>query len=500
MTVTDLRLPAEYRPNSRYGVQMGGAEYVDGNVLELLDPSTGKVWAEVTQATPDQVDRAVATAQDAFRVWRCRSMTDRQELLWRIADALVADTDRWANLLAAENGRPIREAYVADVPTAAAIFRYFSGALRALRGEQYPMDDGTSLAYATREPLGVIAAVIPWNSPLITLANKVAPALAAGNTVVLKPSELASLSVLEFGRLAQEILPPGVVNVLPGEGPEIGAALIAHPDVAKVTFTGGPSAAREILSAAGRALTPAIMELGGKGALIVHADADLEAAADDAITGIFTANGEVCVAASRLVVHASVHDEFKDLFLERARDLVVGDALAMTTEFGPLVSWQHRENVAGAVEAAVASGARVVLGGERIELPGELAGGFYYAPTLLEDPEGRARSSHEEVFGPVTVLERFTEESDAVARVNASRYGLASGVHTRDLARAHRTARALDCGIVWINKWFDLPVGVPMGGVKDSGFGRELSAETLHEYSSLKVVNVGLDADDKREV
>jgi len=481
-----------YVPSGPYGIHVGGEEVAAAERFEAVDPSVGRPWAEIPQASAADVERAVAAARGAFASWRRSSPATRQELLWRLADAVEAEPQRWARLLATENGRPIREATVADVPTCAAILRYFSGLTRDLRGDQIPVEAPGTLVYTVREPLGAIAALIPWNSPLITLANKLGPALAAGNTVVLKPSEYASASVLEFARLAQEILPPGVVNVVTGFGPSVGAALVAHPDVAKVTFTGGTPTARKIMAAAGEALTPAIMELGGKGAMVVCADADLDAAVADALTGIYMANGEVCVAASRLLVHRSVHDEFAQRFAEVARTIRIGDAVDPGTQFGPLVSAEQRDRVVAALEVARAEGAEVVTGGGAPQLPAPLDGGFYLEPTLLADPAGGTSASREEFFGPVTVLERFDDEADAIARTNATRYGLAAGVWTRDLARAHTLARELEAGIVWVNKWFDLPVGVPMGGVKDSGFGRELSAETLHEYSAPKVVNVDL--------
>ncbi|HEY4277988.1 MAG TPA: aldehyde dehydrogenase family protein [Conexibacter sp.] len=481
-----------YVPSRPYGLHIGGEEIAAAERFEAIDPSVGTPWAEIPQASVADVDRAVEAALAAFPAWRRTSLATRQELLWRLADAVEADPQRWARLLATENGRPIREATIADVPTCAAILRFYAGVVRDLRGDQIPVDAPDSLVYTVREPLGVIAALIPWNSPIITLANKLGPALAAGNTVVVKPSEYASASVLELARLAQEILPPGVVNVVTGFGPSVGAALVAHRDVAKVTFTGGTATARKIMAAAGEALTPAIMELGGKGAMIVCADADLDAAVADALTGIYMANGEVCVAASRLLVHSSVHDAFAERFAAVARTIRIGDALDPATQFGPLVSAQQRDRVAAAVAQARAEGAEVVVGGEAPALQAPLDGGYFLAPTLLADAAGGTSASREEFFGPVTVLERFDDEAEAVTRANATRYGLAAGVWTRDLARAHRVARELEAGIVWVNKWFDLAIGVPMGGVKDSGFGRELSAETLHEYSAPKVVNLDL--------
>lgn len=483
---------APYTPSGDYALLIGGDSVATVERFDALDPSTGQVWTEIPQAAGEHVDAAVAAARRALSSWRRSSHGTRQELLWRLADAIEADPEHWARLLATENGRPIREALVGDVPTCAGILRFFSGVARSHDGSQIPVERQDSLIYTMREPLGVIAALIPWNSPIITVANKIGPALAAGNTVVLKPSEFASASVIEFARMAQEILPPGVLNIVTGLGPSVGAALVSHPDVAKITFTGGTATARAIMSAAGQSLTPSLMELGGKGAMIVCEDADIDAAIADALTGIYMANGEVCVAASRLLVQDSVYEQFVQRFTAVAQRIKVGDALDPQTEFGPMVSAQQRERVAACVEEAREQGVGVHIGGQRLDLGGELSDGFFYAPTVLLDERGGSSASREEIFGPVTVIESFSDPHEAVQRANDTRYGLAAGVWTRDLARAHRMARDLEAGIIWINKWFDLPAGMPMGGVKDSGFGRELCAETLLEYSAPKVVNVDL--------
>ncbi len=492
MTPETLAGRTPFAPAGDHGLIIGGEEIATGEGFDAIDPSVGRPWARLPQATEDDVDAAVRAAAKAFTSWRRTTPAQRQRILWEMADRVEADPDRWARLLATENGRPIREAYVADVPTCAGILRYFSGLCRDLRGDHVPLEDPGSVAFTTREPLGVIAALIPWNSPIITLANKIGPALAAGNTLVIKPSEYASVSVLEFVRLVEDLVPPGVLNVVCGFGPSVGAALVAHPGVAKITFTGGSGTARRIMAAAGGALTPSMMELGGKGAMVVCADADLDLAVADALTGIFMANGEVCVAASRLLVHESVHEEFGERFAAVAEGIVVGDALDPETQFGPLVSADHRARVQSCIDAAVAQGARVRTGGGVPRLDAPLDGGFFLAPTLLEDPGGATSASSEEIFGPVTVLERFSDDDAAVERANEGPYGLAAGVWTRDLARAHRMARSLEAGIVWVNKWFDLPAGLPMGGIGDSGFGRELSPETLHEYSAPKAINIGL--------
>ena len=493
MTTVDVRASSGFTAPAAYSMYVAGEWVAGESEFDAVNPSTGLPWTRLPQAAAGQVDTAVRAAARAFREWRRTSPAQRQQVLGRIADRIEADPDRWATLLATENGRPIREAHIADVPSSAAIFRYFSGIVRDLHGDQLPTEDPHTLVYTTREPLGVIAAVLPWNSPIITLANKVAPALAAGNTIVVKPSEFATASILEFAALIADLLPPGVFNVVTGDG-RVGAALVSHPDVAKVTLTGGGPTARRIMAAAAEALTPTLMELGGKSALIVAEDADLDRAVADAALGIYLANGEACIASSRLLLHEAIADEFLARFAETARSIRVGDALDQTTQVGPLVSRQQHERVTAYIESARADGLTMCAGDESLDLPAANSDGFFVRPTIFTEPRVTARIASEEVFGPVTVAERFTDYDDALDRANSTRYGLAAGVWTNDLARAHRIARGLDAGIVWVNKWFDLPAGVPMGGVKDSGFGRELCRETLLEFSAAKVVNIDLGA------
>jgi aldehyde dehydrogenase len=484
---------ALYEGQRPYPLVIDGEEVSTGREFEAVDPSTGSPWASLTQAGASEVAAAVAAAGRAFEGWRDTGPARRQQLLLQIADAIEDAAEKWERLLPTENGRPCREVAIGDIPAASGIFRYFAGVVRDAKGFTVPTEDpASSHVYTLREPLGPIAALIPWNSPLITSAQKIAPALAAGNTLVLKPSEFASASVVELALILGGILPDGVVNVVTGFGPEIGAALVAHPGIAKISFTGGGIAARRIMAAAAERLTPSLMELGGKSALIVCDDADLEATVQDALLGIFLANGEVCFASSRLLVHERVYDDFLERFVEAAARIRVGHALDPETQLGPLVSAAHRDRVLAHIEAAKADGAVALLGGEPLELGGELARGNFVAATIFADPDGSSRISREEVFGPVALVERWSEEDDAVARANATDYGLAAGVWTADLARAHGLARRLEAGIIWVNKWFDTPPGSPMGGVKASGFGRELCAETLLEYSAPKTVNVSL--------
>lgn len=483
-----------YETDDAYPLFIGGAAVRTEAVFEAVEPSTGRPWAQLAQAGSADVDDAVAAAREASGGWRGSGPSRRQQLLDALADRVEEQAD-WPLLLATENGRPVREAELADVPTTVGVLRYYAGLARALEGGHVAADDPELRITTVREPIGVIASLIPWNSPLISTALKIGPALAAGNTVVLKPSEFAAASVVEFALRTADLLPPGVLNVITGYGPESGASLVGHPGVDKISFTGGVPTARHILRAAAENVTPAILELGGKSAFVICPDADLDLAVADAIKGIAFQNGEVCFAASRLFLHEAIRDEFLARFTETMGRIRIGDAIDPETQVGPLVSAEHRERVLAHVDRAVAEGGALLTGGRRLELPGELAGGFFVEPAAVDDPEGRTAIAREEVFGPVVTVQSWREEEDVIERANSSEFGLAAGVWTSDLSRAHRFATALEAGTVWVNTWFDVSPGQPLGGVKDSGYGREMSAETLLEYTNPKAVAMRISAD-----
>jgi acyl-CoA reductase-like NAD-dependent aldehyde dehydrogenase len=376
-----------------------------------------------------------------------------------------------------------------DLPMAIEQFELFSGASWFFHGES--IDAPNTVGVVIREPLGVCAQIIPWNVPLIMMAAKLAPALAAGNTVVLKPSEIVCLSVLEFFREMADLIPPGVVNVVTGYGPNIGEALVTHPKVRKVAFTGSRPTAQKLIQYASVNIIPQTMELGGKSANIVCEDADLDAAAEGAAMSTILNKGEVCLAGSRVFVHANVHDAFLEKFLSLLKRVKPGDPVDQSTQLGPQASKAQFEKISGYLEVGKREGARVLAGGAKADYKA-CPQGHYIEPTIFADVRNDMRIAQEEIFGPVTSVIPWKDEAEMIAMANDSAYGLGGGLWTRDLARAHRVARALETGTVWVNRYYNFLGGMPIGGYKQSGFGREFALEVLNHYSLTKSVIINL--------
>ena len=465
----------------------------DGGTVEVRNPHDGSLLAEVAEARAADVDLAVEAAQRAFPAWSATGAGDRGRLLGRLADAIEDHADELARLESTDTGHPLKDTTLLDVPRTAATFRYFAGMADKFEGSVVPVDAGF-LNYVRPEPIGVVGQIVPWNFPLMFTSWKLGPALAAGNTAVMKPSELVPLSTLRLCELIDEVgFPPGVVNVVPGYGHEAGARIAEHPGIGKVSFTGSTRTGRSIVEASAGNLKRLQLELGGKGANVVFDDADLDAAVNGSAFAIFHNQGQACIAGSRLVLHESIAGEFLDRFLALARSIRVGDPLAPGTEMGPLTSPEHRDRVLAYVKVATDEGGAVLCGGTEPDDPA-LAGGCYVLPTVVAAGPA-ARVCREEVFGPFVTVSTFTTDDEAIAIANGTEYGLGGGLWTRDLGRAHRAAGAFRAGMVWVNCYKRVSPGSPFGGVGHSGHGREMGFEAMRGYTEPKSVWVNVDAD-----
>jgi aldehyde dehydrogenase (NAD+) len=478
----------------RTGLFIGGefVEAAGGGSFPVFNPHDGGRLAEVAEARAEDVDRAVAAARSAFPGWSATPAADRGRLLLRLADAIEANAEELARLESTDTGHPIRDARGLDVPRTAATFRYFGGIADKHEGSVIPSEQGF-LNYLVREPVGVVGQIVPWNFPLMFTSWKLGPALAAGNTVVLKPAELTPLSTLRVAELIAEVgFPPGVVNVVPGFGPVAGAHLAAHPGVQKLSLTDSTEVGRQIVRASAGNLKRLQLELGGKGANVVFADADLEAAVNGSAFASFHNQGQACIAGSRLLLEEPIAGEFLERFLALARSIRIGDPLDPSTEMGPLTSPEHRDRVLSYVKVAVDQGGEVLCGGRPPDAP-ELAAGCYVEPTVVRARPGD-RVNREEVFGPFVTVTTFQGEAEALDIANSVDYGLGGGLWTRDLSRAHRLAHAMRSGMVWINSYKRVNPASPFGGVGDSGYGREMGFEAMHGYTEPKSVWVNVDA------
>ena len=474
-----------------------GGDWVDssdGRTFEVETPAKrGKVIANVPRSGAADVDRAVRAAHAAFPAWRATAPRDRGRILTRIADDLDASIDELARLSASETGNAIRTQARPEAKTTADLFRYFGGLGGELKGETLPLGESV-FSYTRREPLGVVAAIVPWNVPLLISAWKVAPALLAGNTVVLKPSANAPIAALALARICQKHLPPGVLNIVTGTGDEVGTPLAVHPLIAKISFTGHTETGKSILRSAADRILPVTLELGGKSPQVVFPDADSDKTADGVIAAMrFARQGQSCTAGSRLFVHQSIYESFLDKLATKLGKMKVGDPLDESSDMGAIVSPQQFEKVCGYIaEGTKQQGARTVTGG----LPptdGPLAEGYYIRPTVFANMGNDWRLSREEIFGPVLVAISWTDEADVIRMANDTHYGLAAYVWCNDIAKAIRTAHSIDAGFVQINQGLGQIVGQPYGGYKESGLGRENSLEGMLEgFTQRKTVTVNL--------
>jgi phenylacetaldehyde dehydrogenase len=470
---------------------IGGRRVSTDERLATVNPATGETLAEVPVASPAEVDQAVRAAADAFAGWRAIPPTQRARLLWALADLIEEHSEELATIEVLDNGKPIGEARAVDIALTIEIFRYYAGWTTKIAGSVPPNSIPGMLSMVRREPVGVVAAITPWNFPLLEVAYKLGPALAAGCTVVVKPSELAPLSTLRLMDLAEEAgLPPGVVNAIIG-GPDVGAALVRHPGVRKVAFTGQTATGIEIARQAAGDLKQVTLELGGKSPNIIFADANLDAAVAGAFGGIFFNQGEACVAGSRLFVEEAAEQEVVERLVAKAAEVRLGHGLDPGTEMGPLISANHRRRVLAHVAAARDGGAQIAVGGAEAS-PAGLEQGFFIEPTVVRGASNTMPVAQEEIFGPVLSVISWRSDDDLAALANAVPYGLAAGIWSSDTSRALRLAEELDAGTVWINTYGMFDVAVPFGGRKHSGFGRELGEEALEPYLTSKSVWVDL--------
>ena len=472
-----------------------GGKWVDaasGKTFPTVNPATGETITVLAEGDERDASAAVEAAFTAFHSgpWPEMSASDRGRILWKIGDLVDKYNEELGTLETLDNGKPIFESRQVDMPMVAEVFRYYAGWATKIHGETVPVK-GPFLNYTLREPLGVVAAIVPWNFPLLLASWKVAPALAAGNTVVLKPASWTPLTALRLAEICQEAgVPDGVVNVITGPGATLGKALVKHPKVAKVAITGETRTGQEILRDSAETLKRVTLELGGKSPNIVFADADLDAAVRGATIGIFYGKGEVCAAGSRLFVEKKIHDDFMHKLVDRAKKVQPGDPLDPKTRFGALVSERQMQTVLGYIEKGKAEGAKLVAGGERSSFGN--GKGCFVQPTIFDGVRNDMTIAREEIFGPVLAGIEFGEMDEAIRLANETQYGLAAAVWTRDIGKAHRVARNLQAGTVWINTYNNYDTAAAFGGYKMSGYGRELGMHALEHYTQIKSVWVNL--------
>lgn len=464
-------------------------EPISGDYFENIEPATGKAYALIPDSDERDLDRAVAAANQAFPGWRDTAPQQRAAIMHKLAELIEARMDEFVTAESRDNGKPQSLAAAVDIPRGAANFRAFAKMAAGFGGEKFEKDNSSS--YVLRSPIGVVATISPWNLPLLLFTWKMAPALAAGNCVIAKPSEVTPMSAYMLSTLANEAgFPPGVLNVLHGTGAKIGAAISHHPDIPAISFTGGTATGLAIYQAAAPNLKKVSLELGGKNPTIVFDDADFDAAVAGAKTAAFANQGQICLCGSRLFVHADIYARFKQAFLAQVDEIKIGDPQQSDTQYGAVVSKAHMEKVLSYIELATQEGGTLLAGGQRLILDGRCRDGYFIEPTVFENLASGCRTNQEEIFGPVVSLIPFSSEQEVLDMANSTAYGLAASVWTQDQSRAKRMAEKIDSGIVWVNCWNLRDLDTPFGGMKKSGLGREGTWDAMHFFTQQKTVTM----------
>ena len=478
-----------------------GGEFVDassGKSFDSVNPSTGEKWAVCPRSDSLDAELAVKSASEAFYSWKKKSVKERARILNKIADLIEENTQVLARIESIDNGKPAWLCEQVDIPRAAANFRYFAEAVTQFSSQSYEMEG--AINYVLKQPLGPVVCISPWNLPLYLFTWKIAPALAVGNSVIAKPSEVTPASAFHLAKICLEAgLPDGVLNICHGYGDEIGTSLVTHPSIKAVSFTGGTTTGRLIAQECAKKLIPCSLELGGKNPAVVFADCDLEYTVRNLVRSSFTNQGQICLCSSRIIVEDSIYDEFKELFLEATKKLKVGPPDAKDSDLGAIVSKEHFEKILGCIEKARDEGGSILVGGSQYQImkgdksDKDFSKGYYISPTVIEGLDNLCETNQEEIFGPVVTIQRFHGYDKSISLANESNYGLSATIWTSDLNTAHRAARDLEAGIVWINTWLLRDLRTPFGGVKQSGLGREGGFDALEFFTEKKNVCVAYD-------
>lgn len=479
-----------------YSIMEEILNYIDGSFvssqsnqwLDNYEPATGKVYSRIPDSDAADIEAAYRAAESAFELWSNLPAVERSKYLLKISKGISDNLDAYARAESKDNGKPISLARMVDIPRAVSNFEFYAAAATQFASESH-YTEGLGINYTLRRPLGVVGCISPWNLPLYLFSWKIAPALAAGNTVVAKPSEITPMTAYLLCKTAHEVgLPAGVLNVVHGLGAKAGDALTRHPGVKAISFTGGTQTGKKIVEVAGTRFKKLSLELGGKNANIIFDDCDFDEMLRTTIRSSFSNQGQICLCGSRVLVQKGIYEKFKDAFVKKVAAMKVGDPSLPETKMGAVVSAAHKEKILSYIALAKEEGGTILCGGNQITMPGELSGGYYIEPTVIEGLTQSCRTNQEEIFGPVVTIESFEDEEDALAKANASEYGLSSTIWTQNITRAHKMASRVEAGIVWINCWLERDLRTPFGGIKNSGMGREGGFEAMRFFTEPKNV------------